>query len=215
MGKIKKRIIALLTIMLILITGVSISGCMPPDFTGPKLTEEQATEYIKDLVEKSYDINVIVFGKGLPHLEERDPDYPQYAPVLENEKYNRINDIKLAIRKIYSKSYAESIENVAFRGSESGIEGTTLFPRYIENEAGELLILVDDIVLDYESGEYGKYEGISVQKYDPSTVEILKISNRFVEANVKSYDKTTTIKVTLIKQEVNGEYEWRLNSSTC
>lgn len=211
----KKRIVALITLMLIIISVISISGCTPPDFTGEKLSEAEATSYIRDLVAKSYDINVIVFGKGLPYLDERDPDNPQYAPVLENEKYNRINDIRLAIRKIYSKEYAESVESIAFHGSESGISGTTLFPRYIENKAGELLILVDDIVLDFESDTLGKYEGIEVKEYDPDTVEIKKISNRFVEAYVTSYDKTTTIKVTLIRQEVNGVYEWRLNSSTC
>ena len=215
MGK-AKRIISLIIVTLILISVLSVNGCVvTPDIFTEKISEEEALSYAKDLIEKSYDINVIVFGEGLPYLEERDPDNPLYAPVLENEKFNTANEIKLAIRKVYSKEYAQSIENVAFRGSESGIEGTTLFPRYIENKAGELLVLVDDYNYDYESGEYGKYEGISVQKYDPNTVEITKISTRFVEANVTSYDKTTTIKVTLIRQEVNGEVQWRLNSATC
>lgn len=215
MGKAKKIIISIVALMLIILTVIGINGCLPPDFTGPKLTEEEAKEYIEKLVSDSYEINVIVFGEGLPYFEERDPDNPLYAPVIETGKYNNINDIKLAIRKVYSKEYAQSIEKIAFNGAESGIDGTMLFPRYIENQAGELLILVDDIILDYESGELGKYEGMTIQKYDPSTVEITKISNRFVDANVTSYDKTTTITITLIRQEVNGEYQWRLNSSTC
>lgn len=208
MGK-AKRIISVLLLALTLIATLSASGCTK------KLSRDEATNYIKDLVEKSYEINVIVFGEGLEHLDEKDKDYPLYSPIIENEKYNSISDIRLAIRKVYSSEYARNLEEIAFVGAQSGIEGTTLYPRYIENIEGELCILNDYTILDYENESGEKYEGIKVLKYDPSTVEITKISRRFVEANVQSYDKTTTIKVTLIRQEVNGEFEWRLHSPTC
>lgn len=210
MGKFKKRILALALLALIAITVLSVSSC------ARRLSKEEATNYIKDFVERSYEINVIIFGDGLPHLDEQDEEFPLYSPVLENEKYNKINDIRLAIRYIYSKEYTDSLEQTAFAGVESGIEGTALYPRYIENSLGELLILTDYTMLDYTSETYGKYYGIEVQKYDTSTVEIEMINRRFVTAYVTSVDGSTRIRVTLIREEdSNGEYIWKLHSTTC
>ncbi|MBO5338936.1 MAG: hypothetical protein J6A96_04470 [Clostridia bacterium] len=210
MGKIKKRIFAVVMITLIIFTIFSVSSCK-----GIIRSNTEAEEYVATLVEKSYEINVIVFGDGLPHLDEKDPENPLYSPVIENEKYKTISDIRLAIREVYSEEYAKSLETIAFSGSPSGVEGSTLFPRYITNSAGELLILTDYTILDYESPTHGKYEGLNVQKYDTSTIEIKKISLRFVEANITSEDGKTTILVTLIRQEAGSDYVWRLNSATC
>ncbi len=195
---------------LIVFTTLSVSSC------GKIIrSNDEAEEYVAELVEKSYEINVIVFGEGLPHLDEKDEDNPLYSPVLENEKYKSISDIRLAIREVYSEEYAKSLETTAFSGAVGGVEGTTLYPRYITNKEGELCILTDYTILDYESPTYGEYKGLNVLKYDTSTVEIKKISLRFVEAYITSEDGQTTILVTLIRQKVDGEYEWRLNSSTC
>lgn len=210
MGKIKKRILAVVMLALTLIITFSASSCK-----GVIRSNTEAEEYVKTLVEKSYEINVIVFGEGLPHLDEKDPDNPLYSPVIENEKYKTISDIRLAIREVYSEEYAKSLETIAFSGSPSGVDGTTLYPRYITNRVGELLILTDYTILDFDSPTHGKYEGLNVQKYDTSTVKIKKISLRFVEAYVKSEDGQTEILVTLIRQKADGDYVWRLNSATC
>ena len=210
MGKIKTRILAVVMLALVLLTAISVSSC------SKKLTKEEATAYVKEFVDKSYEINVIIFGEGLEHLDEQDLQNPLYSPVVENDKYNSISDIKLAIREIYSKDYAASLENTAFKGVESGVDGETLYPRYMENSAGELLILTDYTSLDYTSEIYGKYHGIEVRKYDTSTVEIEKINRRFVTAYVTSEDGKERIRVTLTREEDSeGNYIWKLHSSTC
>ena len=56
------------------------------------------------------------------------------------------------------------------------------------------------------------YTGVAdeVRQYNYDTIEITKISRRFIEATIKS-TKGESVNVSLIKENGN----WRLNSGTC
>lgn len=201
MGKIK-RILSLVFAALMVLLTVSVCGC------AKKISEDEARAHIKSLVEASYQVNVIVY-EGLPYFDRIDTQGMLYAPVDYGSQYKKTADIRLKIRKVFSEDYSRILETLAFEGQEGASFGYHTQPRYIDKD-GELLVLKDFYETDFESDKYGEYEGIKVLKYDPSTIEIVKISRRFVEGKITSEDGKTTITVTLILE--NGE--WRLDSPT-
>ena len=106
------------------------------------------------------------------------------------------------------------MKTTAFVGQSGGVDLTSVPPKYIENEQG-FLVLKNDIVLDGNVSVNGdkqeiSYNGFKVYKYDTSTIEIKKISRRFIEAYITSEGGEQTILVTLILEE-NG---WRIDSPT-
>ena len=202
MGKFK-RIISLVFAMLMVVLTFSVCGCTK------KLSEEEATAQIERLIELSYEINEIVYGEGLAYYDRIDTQASLYAPVENTEKYDSTGDIKLAIRRVFSESYSKVLETVAFSGQDGADFGYHSQPRYIDQN-GELMVLKNFYDIEFDSDKYGEYEGVVVKKYDTSTIEIIKISKRFVEAEITSEDGKTTIIVTLILE--NGE--WKLDSPT-
>ncbi len=209
MPKIKNRIISIALLLLTILSVVGFSGCTK------KLTKDEATAKVSELVEASYELNVIVFGEGLEYIETEESKNSRYALVKENDKYNSIKDIRDAIEKVFSEDYSKVMETTAFVGIKGAVDGTVIPERYIENSVG-FLVLKNDIALDGEVDiEGGKdeieYSGLKVRKYDSSSIEIKKISRRFIEAYITSIDGSETILVTLILEE-NG---WRLDSPTC
>lgn len=208
MGKIKKRIISLSLLLFITISVVSLSGCTK------KLSEEEAIAKVSELVDASYELNVIVYGEGLPTIEIPEEKDSLYKTVMENEKYNSTSDIKKAINEVFSSDYADVMITTAFVGIKGEIDSSIVYARYIDGRYG-LAMLKDDIALKGEvEGEDGKeeidYDGFKVIKYDTSTAKIKKISRRFVEAYVTSEDGKTEILVTLISE--NGV--WKLDTPT-
>lgn len=209
MGNNKKRIICVLLLICTLVLPVCLSGCTK------KVSEEEAKEIVGYLVSESYEINDIVYGKGLETIEIEEEKSYLYATVAENDKYNSTNDIRNEIYRLFSSKYAANMEATALVGITGEISGSIVYARYIDGKFG-LAMLKDDIALkgdvEVEGGkEEIKYEGMKVLKFDPSTVEIQKISRKFIDAYITSEDKTTTILVSLILE--NGE--WKLNCTTC
>lgn len=202
MGKFKRIVLLMLTSLMV-VMAISSCGC------AKKITVAEAKEHIKTLVDASYELNEIVYGKGLPYYERTDTQSSLYGPVVDNGKYKSTGEIKLAIRKVFSESYSAILEAVAFEGQEGAEFGYHTQPRYVD-VSGELMVLKDYYNVDFDSDKYGEYEGIKVQRYNTNEIEIVKISKRFVEGKIKSIDGKTTITVTLILE--NGE--WRLDSPT-
>ena len=201
MGKIKK-IIALVFAVLLVIFTFSSCGC------GKKVSEGEAKNLIKTLVDASYDINVAIY-EGLPYYERADAQGSLFAPVADEAKYTSIADMKLAIRKVFSEDYSSALEALAFDGYDGASFGYHTQPRYIDKE-GELFVLREFYETDFDSEKYGEYEGVKVKKYDTTNIEIVKISKRFIEGKIKSEDKSTEITVTLILENK----QWRLDSPT-
>ena len=206
MTKINKNSIRLACIALVFIFVLGLTGCQK------KLTKEEATVKVAELVEASYELNEIVFGEGLEYIETEESKNTRYALVKENDKYNSIYDIELAISKVFSVKYSNTMKKTAFEGQSGAVGGTGVPARYIENKQGFLVLkekTVHDESIDGEKLNEG-YFSIDVLKYDTSTIEIKKISRRFIEAYVTSLGGEQTILVTLILEE-NG---WRIDSPT-
>ncbi len=208
MGKLTKKLTKIASIALICIFVFGLTGCTK------KLSKNEATEKVAELVDESYELNEIVFGKGLEYIETEEFKNAKYALVKENSKYNSINDIRVALDKVFSEDYSFIMKTTAFVGQSGGVDLTSVPPKYIENEQG-FLVLKNDIVLDGNVSVNGdkqeiSYNGFKVYKYDTSTIEIKKISRRFIEAYITSEGGEQTILVTLILEE-NG---WRIDSPT-
>lgn len=208
MGRSKKIVASVLLLMLITISVISLSGCTK------KISEEEAKAKVGELVLASYDINVVVYGEGLPTIEIEEEKNSLYATVVENEKFNSTEDIRNEIQRLYSKSFSSVMEATALEGVHGEISGTIVYARYIDGRYG-LSMLKDDIALKGEVDVDGEkeeieHEHMTVLKYNPNTIEIKKISKRFVEAYITSEDGGTTILVTLILEDG----EWKLDSPT-
>ncbi len=208
MGKISKNLLRVASVALVLIFTLGLAGCTK------KLSRDEAIAKVSELVDASYELNEIVFGKGLEYIETEESKNTRYALVKENDKYNSINDIRVALDKVFSEEYSKTMKTTAFVGQSGVVSGTEVPERYIENEQG-FLVLKNDIVLDGSVSVGGEkqeisYYGIKVNRYDSSTIEIKKISRRFIEAYITSVDGSETILVTLILEE-NG---WRIDSPT-
>lgn len=188
----KKTLIKIsLLAMLIVILAVSLVGC-------GKISEDEAKGYVKDLVEKSYSLNDIYFGKGLVYNDSGNPN-DSYMVVNVNERYITKNALIIATRQVFSQTYAQSLIDGAFSGYGSPINQNSVVARYaIYDEEG--LIYVNK-----------NYEALieQVRTYNFDNIEITKISRRFVEANIYT-NENEKVEVVLVKE--NGE--WRLDSAT-
>lgn len=185
-----KLFVKIMSLILIVIFAVSITGCK-------SVSDTEAKAIFNTLVKESYQLNVIYFGEGLePQIPEQESDL--YAPVKGSESYTAKLPLVERTREIFSSDYASDIIKTAFEG-ESGAVGTTaVYARYIEYE-GHLSVRKD-------------IEGIEVSKYDFSTTEIIKNSKRFIIARIKTtnLEKNDFVEITLI----NEEKGWRIDSAT-
>ncbi|MBR0303922.1 MAG: hypothetical protein IJQ80_08735 [Clostridia bacterium] len=160
--------------------------------TGMKLSDEEAAqmkEVAANLMEKSGEINDILYGAGLPHEEEETPltydgsmeivfdtepgeeteeeDFEggvksaKYCLVV-SPKYKNIDSIKEAASEVYLGSYLDNVVYPwVFEGVSSGHD-IYQYARYIENYRGELCIRSDAPDDSYESGEVWDISSITV-----------------------------------------------------
>lgn len=106
-----KRIIALVVALVILVSSIFIiRSCSAP----PKYEEIEAR--FKELIEKSYDLNVILFGEGLPTYE-RVYDPRDSLEVYNTGEYYKDKNGKEQQRKIYHYRTGDERYVVAFRDS--------------------------------------------------------------------------------------------------
>jgi hypothetical protein len=146
-----KRILLFL-LSLILLAG-TVTACSSP--AKPlEITQEEALAVLKDLVPKSYELNVIFFGEGLPltDVPEEKPSSLFYCPVSEESPYTKISQVKAAAEKVYSARYLSGVYVGAFEGviaeSTDGLLDTNLSPRYKEYGGklhGDVMADVKDI----------------------------------------------------------------------
>ena len=183
---------------------------------GVDYTEDEVKKAAAGLIEASYEINEIYFGKGLPISEEDSEEAKEFAkengleleniqflPVTEESPYKSIKDIKKAVAKVYSESYCEYLNLMAFEGFSTEDGSAAVYAKYIEDEKGVLTARVD--LAD---------KGIILNRtYDTSTIKAKKMKKDEVTFTVDSYvdgkkDETLTFKLVL---ESDG---WRLDTPT-
>jgi len=187
-----KKLIKITAIMLIAVIAISMVGCKAVDENGAKLI-------VKSLIESSYELNEIYYGKGLmPQATDSEDDNSLYIPVAGNENYQSRDELVNRTYEIFSDDLAESMIDMAFNGAQGAIGSTLVMARYIEY--------------------YGKLnvrrniDGIEIAKYDFSTIEIEKNSRRFIRAKIKikNSEKSEYAEITLI----NEDDGWRLDKNT-
>ena len=212
MGKIKNRVVSVILLMLITITMISISGCgkNKNNLFESKLSESEAIEKVSTLVVDSYDINVVVYGAGLPTLDLEEEEESLYRTVIENDKFNSTIDIRKEIERLYSKRFASIMINTALVGTPGEYGQTIIYARYIDGKYGLSMIKDNSVIKGDDENEDDASGGIDVLKYDPSTIRIHKISARFIEAYITSESGETTILVTLILEDG----EWKIDCPT-
>ena len=186
---------------------------------GKKLSEEEVKQTVRDLIAKSYEINEIFFGAGLPadreslsYAEDTGDDAEngngalapvRYLPVL-SPKYSCVEDLKTAAGEVYTESYLKSVFSMAFEGiADSEKQEIYQYAKYIDSYGGELLVRDG---LSEESITCGR-------TYDAETLEITGQTGSFVFFTLESFiNGESAGKVDLsIKDEGNG---WRLDSPT-
>ena len=195
----RKFLTVFASILLIAIMVVSMVGCGGPE-------EAEAKAIVKDLVEKSYEINEIYFGKkGLDYRDSGNPA-EMYLPVLETEKYFLKSKLENATRLVYCEDYADSIIELSLTGIQSPINVDSVKSRFAYVHDDDWLYINKDY--DYPL-EY-------FTEYDFSTMEIKYISGSFIDATIKGKRMTdkgyedVTVNISLVNED-NG---WRLQNPT-
>lgn len=171
-----------------------------------KISEEEALSVLKDLVPKSYEINVIFFGEGLLAVDEayeEEHSSTSYFEVAEGYNYDSIEDIKKEAEKIYSSNYLEDVYVSAFEGDYSetsdGKTDLTVSPRY-KDIGGKLMVDVSVKGKDIRN----KLEVIS------SKIE--KRTSKYVKLSTVCKENGNTIEVDMFLTLENGN--WRLAGPT-
>lgn len=159
----------------------------------------------KDLIEKSYEINEIYYGKGLPYTEDIIIGIATEYALVDSEAcgYSTIEDLKKAAAAVYSADYCEHLFKVAFEGLSTEELETVSFARYLEDFGYQLTILK-------EAAE----KGLELNRtYDLSTLTVEKCQRNTATVSVTSLvdgveDEVITITMVF---EADG---WRLNTPT-
>ena len=175
------------------------------------LTEDEVKEIVSPLIDKSYKINVIFFGEGLPGDESEAVEYDEtqydvkpvsYITVLSGE-FKNIDQLKEAASEVYSSDYLGNVFKLAFEGMTDDKGEIYQYPRYIESYSGELKII----------GGAKDESIVTGRTYDVSTLKITSQTSKYVFFTVESYiDGNDAGPVDLsIKLDEAG---WRLDSPT-
>jgi len=174
-----KNFYKIFTAVLILV-GVLL-GCVGCAGRAPNL--EQIYDRVVALIEDSYELNEIFYGKGLPYCDRNLPIYESmyrdytklgytkdYHIVSTQARYHTVEEIKQAAAKVYSSALLESsVYPSMFDGLVQSTPGSTskyLPARYIQDNT-DLYILIED------EGEKHPIPLI----YDYASMEIIRPSN--------------------------------------
>jgi hypothetical protein len=186
-----KRIIALALMVILVISLVpSLIACKRVD-------ESEAKEIVKDLVEQSYELNVIYFGAGLKHDEKSEEGYIR---VSDDALYTKKKPLVDKTKEIFSESYAQGIISSAFVGNSGGIDSTAAYARYVEDFDGVLTIRRDSAVIE------------EIAEYDFSTTKIIKNAKNSIIARITTNNLESNTEVQI--QFVYEDGAWKIDSAT-
>ena len=202
--KVVKRVLSLILPALMILAVLSSCG-------GEKFTEEQVIGIAGPLVEKSYEVNDIFFGEGLPYVKDEGGETEEqvgilppvkYLPVV-SDKYNSVSSLKEAALEVYTQSYMDSVFEVVFNGMSDDDGNLIQYARYFESISDNLKI---------RSG-VEKESIVKGRKYDLTTLKITAQADNYVFFTLDSFiggEPAGTIELS-IKDEGAG---WRLDSPT-
>ena len=192
-----------------------IMVCIPLASCGEKKADPEAIREAGALIEKSYEVNEILFGKGIPIDEESKKEALESAEVgmdVKNAIYAKadylsdyacVDDIKEAALSVYTEEYCEPIFDLVFNGRNNDIGSKVEYARYIDDEYGMLTVRVDieddALVLN--------------RTYDLSSVKAVQVGSDYIVFTVDSLIDgvpSDNIRMKMVK----GESGWRLDTPT-
>lgn len=193
---------------LLLILAVVLAACGGP-YSGK---ESEVEAILRPLAEKETDLLHYLYGDGFKTMDEvsaADAEYTataKYYRVSADAPYHSVDELKAAIREVYSKERSEEIESGLF-------ENTGSFSRFNDYQVtgigGE--VLSTDLGIDVTQNHPPR-ELFAVIL--PGTTKVLRSTAALIECEVGYTDGRTgdalTMKIRLVYE--NGE--WRLDDST-
>jgi hypothetical protein len=208
----KKIMSLLLTVALLCGAVVGLSACSggnPPPL-------EDVYDRIVTVVEASHEVNVLLFGAGLPVYPRGDAEddlIHRYYGVADDgreyvtpyTKYKSIDQMQSAIAAVYSVRYRESLYETLFTGYADGDIMTVMPARFQEDERAL-----------YQS-KYVESLVSGVRVYDYAAMEIVGGSNATrIRVAIPSYSESkpdvwTTVTLSFVYE--NGD--WYLDSPSC
>lgn len=205
-----RRVIALALTAVFLLLVVMLSSCSV-DYTEAEL-KSAATE----LIEKSYEVNEIYFGKGLPVSSENseavkdftagldvDVKAVNYLPVADSCPYETIDQLKKLAGKVYSADYCNYLWKMAFEGMSTDDDQSVSYARYMTDYSGILTVRSD---LAENGAELSR-------TYDTENITVEKMKKDEASVTLNSFvDGKEDMEITFVlKREADG---WRLDQPT-
>ena len=182
---------------------LSFSSC------GKTYSEDEIKAAATELIEASYDINEVFFGKGLPGVEPEGTDVMRYLKIAEDSPYHTEEEIKTAALAVYSEGYCKLLFERAFSGfsldesDSDGIDTTKLVDARFVTYNDEL------VILPLKDEDLMKLD----RTYDTDNIKVVKQKSGTVIISVPSFvdgKKSDEVQLNLIKTEKG----WRLDSPT-
>ena len=187
---------------------------------GRSYDESEISSAAAELIESSYEINEIFFGRGLPTVStegqngseaadgktsdgEAYGSTARYAEVSEESPYHTEDEIRTAALLVYTPSYCEALFETAFSGgSGSGDSGSVLYARYVDyNGILTARILDEDEILPIN------------RTYDTGSITVVSQKNGSAKIKVPSFkDGVPSDDITL--SVVLTDDGWRLDTPT-
>ena len=140
----KKRIASLLVLLMLAGVIVGLSSCSDAGLN-PAPDIDSVYDRLVEVIEASYEVNVLLFGEGLPVYprgDEEDELVHRYYGVVDNgqeyvtpyAKYATIAEMQAAVAKVYSTEYRESLFETTFTGYTDNTLSSVLPARYNEDD---------------------------------------------------------------------------------
>lgn len=209
-----KRILTLLLAALMLAgSAVGLASCSASE---PAPDIDQVYDRLVQVIEASHEVNVLLFGAGLPVYPRGDAEdelVHRYYGVADNgqqfvtpyAKYASIAEMQAAIAAVYSTEYRESLYESLFTGFAADEMSVVMPARFSEDERFLYMSKYVDPLVD------------GVRVYDYASMEIVSYSHSSrLRVSVNSYteDRPEEWKrVYLSFVYENGD--WYLDSPSC
>lgn len=209
-----KRILTILLAALMLAgSAVGLASCSASE---PAPDIDQVYDRLVQVIEASHEVNVLLFGAGLPVYPRGDAEdelVHRYYGVADNgqqfvtpyAKYTSIAEMQAAIAAVYSTEYRESLYESLFTGFAADEMSVVMPARFSEDERFLYMSKYVDPLVD------------GVRVYDYASMEIVSYSHSSrLRVSVNSYteDRPEEWKrVYLSFVYENGD--WYLDSPSC
>ena len=209
-----KRILTLLLAVLML--AGSVMGLASCSASEPAPDIDQVYDRLVQVIEASHEVNVLLFGAGLPVYPRGDAEdelVHRYYGVADNgqqfvtpyAKYASIAEMQAAIAAVYSTEYRESLYESLFTGFAADEMSVVMPARFSEDERFLYMSKYVDPLVD------------GVRVYDYASMEIISYSHSSrLRVSINSYteDRPEEWKrVYLSFVYENGD--WYLDSPSC